>query len=168
MTVWMCGIVYAVIDRTYRGFLFHGYISFRRGAQALGLCSFALDAAVYGGGDGVTEKELARLQALLAADKGDLFYHWAAWERLRDEVLRLDHYECQLCKARGRYAKAVVVHHVAHVKDRPDLALSLYGDDGGRQLISVCKRCHEELHHEAFRQYGGGEKEEPLTEERWD
>lgn len=116
----------------------------------------------------MTEKELARLQGLLAADKGDLFYHWSAWERLRDEVLRLDHYECQLCKARGRYAKAVVVHHVAHVKDRPDLALSLYGDDGERQLISVCKRCHEELHPEAFRQYGGGEKEEPLTEERWD
>lgn len=42
------------------------------------------------GGDMVTERELARLQALLAADKGDLFYHWSAWERLRDEVLRLD------------------------------------------------------------------------------
>lgn len=164
----MCGIVYAVIDRTYQGFLFHGYISFRRGAQALGLCSFALNAAVYGGGDRVTEKELARLKDLLAADKGDLFYHWARWERLRDEVLRLDHYECQLCKARGRYAKAVVVHHVAHVKDRPDLALSLYGDDGERQLISVCKRCHEELHPEAFRQYGDGEENKPLTEERWD
>ena len=141
---------------------------FGEGHRLWGLCSFAFDAAVYGGGDMVTERELARLQALLAADKGDLFYHWSAWERLRDEVLRLDHYECQLCKARGRYAKAVVVHHVAHVKDRPDLALSLYGDDGERQLISVCKRCHEELHPEAFRQYGGGEKEEPLTEERWD
>lgn len=134
----------------------------------MGLVLFCFGCGGLWGGDMVTERELARLQALLAADKGDLFYHWSAWERLRDEVLRLDHYECQLCKARGRYAKAVVVHHVAHVKDRPDLALSLYGDDGERQLISVCKRCHEELHPEAFRQYGGGEKEEPLTEERWD
>ena len=112
--------------------------------------------------------ELAKLQALIDCGNVDAFYHWAAWERLRDAVLRLDNYECQLCKARGKHRRAVVVHHVAHVKDRPDLALSVWGDAGERQLVSVCKRCHEELHPEAFRQYGGGEKDEPLTEERWD
>lgn len=118
------------------------------------------------GGDGVTEMELVRLKDLLAADKGDLFYHWPAWERLRDVVLRLDHYECQLCKARGRYARAVVVHHVAHVKDRPELALSLYGDDGERQLISVCKRCHSDIHELDFVQKP--QKERFDNNERWD
>ena len=76
--------------------------------------------------------ELAKLQALIDGRNVDAFYHWAAWERLRDEVLRLDNYECQLCKARGKHRRAVVVHHVQHVKDRPDLALSVWGDAGER------------------------------------
>ena len=61
--------------------------------------------------------ELAKLQALIDGGNVDAFYHWAAWERLRDEVLRLDNFECQLCKARGKHRRAVVVHHVQHVKD---------------------------------------------------
>lgn len=116
----------------------------------------------------MSDAELARLKSLIEDGKADAFYHWAAWERVRDEVLKLDNYECQLCKARGKHRRAVVVHHVKHMKERPDLALSVWGDDGERQLISVCKECHSEMHPEAFRQFGAGARREVLTEERWD
>ena len=86
---------------------------------------------------------------------------------MRATVLRLDHYECQRCRAHGRYRRAEIVHHVKHLKDKPDLALSLYDPDTGeRQLMSVCKRCHEELHPESQRQFVL--KKQLITAERWD
>ena len=70
-------------------------------------------------------------------------------------------------KQKADTAKATIVHHVKHLKDRPDLALSIIDPDTGeRQLITVCKRCHEELHPESQQQTISKEKFE--TEERWD
>lgn len=115
---------------------------------------------------GLTDSELLQLNELIAMDKVDVFYRWGVWKALREEVLRMDNYECQLCKAQGRYAKAVVVHHVQHVKDRSDLALSVWDENGERQLISVCKRCHEMLHPESLRQWQP--RKAVLTQERWD
>lgn len=115
----------------------------------------------------MTEGQLLKLREKIETDNVDSFYHWKDWERLRKEVLRMDHYECQICKSRGRYRRADIVHHVKHLKDRPDLALSVW-DGEERQLFSVCKRCHEELHPERTAQYRYGKKEKPLTEERWD
>ena len=112
--------------------------------------------------------ELAKLQALIDGGTVDAFYHWAAWEHLRDEVLRLDNYECQLCKARGKARRAVVVHHVQHVRERPDLALSVWDEAGERQLVSVCKECHEMLHPEALRRHAAGAERAAVTVERWD
>ena len=43
--------------------------------------------------------------ALLAAGQQYKFYSWPEWRGLRAEVLRLDHYECQHCKAAGRYSR---------------------------------------------------------------
>lgn len=72
------------------------------------------------------------------------FYISRQWERARLEVLAYDNHECQLCKEHGKYAKAVMVHHVGHLRARPDLALSLwYTDEHGqlrRQLLSLCER----------------------------
>ena len=105
------------------------------------------------------------LVSLIARGEEHAFYVSPAWRARRKQVLALDRYECQRCKARGRYARAVVVHHVAHLKERPDLALSVFGDDGQtRQLVSVCKQCHEMLHAQEFRCVVG----EALTVERWD
>ena len=79
----------------------------------------------------------------------------------------MDHNDCLVCKAMGRRKAAEIVHHVKHLRDRPDLALSVYDPDTGeRQLVSVCKRCHEELHPEWLRQYKITAI--PVTEERWD
>lgn len=119
---------------------------------------------------GITPTRLAQLQTLISAGREDLFYWWPEWsgaQGLRGDVLRLDMNECQLCKARGRYSKATIVHHVKHLRDRPDLALSLFDPDTGeRQLISVCKTCHEREHPESLRQQAP--KKPPLTPERWD
>lgn len=96
------------------------------------------------------------------------FYTSRQWERTRLEVLVYDKYECQLCKARGKYTKAVMVHHVSHLRTHPGLALSMwYTDECGnqcRQLLSLCERCHELQHPERLRRR---KKHRPLTPERW-
>lgn len=43
---------------------------------------------------------------------------------LKEEVLREQHYECQPCKERGIITRADTVHHVMHVREHPELALS--------------------------------------------
>ena len=110
---------------------------------------------------------MAQLRALIAQGRKEAFYSWPEWKSLRPEVLRLDNSECQRCKARGKYRPARIVHHVKHLEDRPDLALSVWDPDTGeRQLVSVCKLCHEELHPESQRQFR--RIRAPLTAERWD
>lgn len=93
------------------------------------------------------------------------FYLSKEWRRLRKEVLEDDKYECQLHKQRGFYKQANTVHHVKTVEEHPELALEKYYiDECGRRirnLISLCKECHEEVH---------GHRHKPkeyLTEERW-
>lgn len=99
------------------------------------------------------------------------FYVSAAWRKKREEILKRDKYECQLCKAKGKYSRAEIVHHVRHLRDHPQLALcDTYTDERGdvhRQLLSVCRTCHEnDCHPERM-------KTQELsphfrTEERWD
>ena len=97
----------------------------------------------------ISASRLQQLRAMIDDGTSDLFYSWPEWENIRRKVLQMDHKECQLCKARHRYRRAVIVHHVQHLKDRPDLALSLTDPStGDRQLISVCRACHEEQHPE--------------------
>lgn len=98
------------------------------------------------------------------------FYCSTAWRRKRDSILKRDKDECQICKSRGKYKRAELVHHVKHLKDRPDLALTdtYLGDDGQehRQLISVCKDCHETVCHPD--RMHKERKQKFVTEERWD
>ena len=117
----------------------------------------------------MTNKQLEQLRKLIDSGEEDKFYSWKSWKRLSAVVrTRLDNSECQKCKDRGKYAPAVLVHHVKHLQDRPDLALSVYDPDTKeRQLISLCRPCHELEHPERLRpQRGAAEK--LLTEERWD
>lgn len=115
----------------------------------------------------VTVEDIARL---VGSGKEHEFYCSPEWRRKRRHVLLRDKGECQLCKARGRYRKAVLVHHVLHLKDRPDLALcDAYTDGEGvehRQLISVCRECHETVcHPERMRKPC---EHRFTTQERWD
>ena len=113
----------------------------------------------------ISQMRQQQLIDMIKAGEEGTFYHWSEWESLRAQVLRMDHYECQICKAKGRYKKAAIVHHVKHLRDRPDLALSIW-DGEERQLVSVCKKCHEEEHPESLRQYAP--RLIPVTDERWD
>lgn len=114
----------------------------------------------------MTPDKLARLTAMLAAGRENVWYNSGDWGRVKEAVKRIDH-ECVICKAAGGHSATRYVHHVKHLRDRPDLALSVYDPDTGeRQLICVCKQCHELLHPESQRQYRPSKP--PVTAERWD
>jgi 5-methylcytosine-specific restriction enzyme A len=94
---------------------------------------------------------LWQLKQLIASGNVHDFYVSAPWLHLRSEVLREQKNECQEHRKRGRYARANHVHHVNHLKEHPELALSKwYLDKYGvpqRNLIAVCKECHETVCH---------------------
>lgn len=118
----------------------------------------------------MTDAFLAWLKQLIASGDVHPFYVSPEWRSLQRFVLNLDLGECQLCKAKGRYRRAEIVHHVNHVKRRPDLALSVwYTDAAGekkRNLLSVCDMCHKHEHPEQMRRASSRPKFQ--TEERWD
>lgn len=112
--------------------------------------------------------ETAELAELIRDGREHEFYNSRIWRNKAKEIReKLDHDECVVCRSRGRYSRGEIVHHVLHLKDRPDLALDTVDPDTGRrQLITVCKHCHEELHPEALHQWSSAERFE--TAERWD
>lgn len=120
--------------------------------------------------DKISPTRLEQLRKLTATGREDLFYSWSEWagpDGVRQAVLKLDNCECQICKARGKYSRGSIVHHVKHLRERPDLALSIFDPDTGeRQLVTVCKACHEEEHPESLRRCATSKA--PLTAERWD
>lgn len=117
---------------------------------------------------GISPLRLRQLTALISAGQEARFYDWPEWEAARADVFRQDHWECQRCRdLHRRYRRAVLVHHVQHLKARPDLALSLLDPaTGQRQLVSLCRSCHEDVHPE--RRWRRGVQREPVTVERWD
>lgn len=118
----------------------------------------------------MTDRFLQWLRGLIASGNVHLFYCTSQWVRLSRQVMDMDKHECQICKQRGRYRRADLVHHVNHVKAAPEKALDIwYTDADGteqRNLISVCKDCHETVCHPERLRHSGGTA--PLTRERWD
>jgi 5-methylcytosine-specific restriction endonuclease McrA len=100
--------------------------------------------------------------------KADPFYLSKGWRALRDDVLADDKHECQYCKAKGKYKRAAIVHHVQHRDEHPELELERYYIDSNgvkqRNLVSLCFDCHEEQHPERSRKI---KNKKPLTPERW-
>ncbi|KOA76605.1 HNH endonuclease [Clostridium botulinum] len=86
------------------------------------------------------------------------FYKSTVWINKRKEILKRDHNECQRCKLKGRFSKAECVHHIKHLKNRPDLALE------DNNLISLCFTCHNEVHPEKL---NISIKPKYNNEERW-
>lgn len=108
------------------------------------------------------------IRELIKQDKLYKFYKTEEWLQLREQVLLDNHYECSMCKDKqpAIYEKAVTVHHVNEVKDRPDLALTrTYRDASGihDNLIPLCARCHNAVHERFFR----AEDKPKLNLERW-
>ena len=82
----------------------------------------------------MNEKDLVKwINELIEKDELWRFYKSSEFMRLREEVLREQHYECQICRAEGKIVKATIVHHVNFVRNRPDLALSKYYTYEGKQ-----------------------------------
>ena len=101
----------------------------------------------------MNEKDLVKwINELIEKDELWRFYKSSEFMRLREEVLREQHYECQICRAEGKIVKATIVHHIYHVRDYPQYALSKYviDENGEKQknLISVCLPCHNRVHTE--------------------
>ena len=67
------------------------------------------------------------------------------WGRKRAAILRRDDYRCVWCRRYGRNRPAVVVHHIKHVDEYPELA---YEDSN---LVSLCQGCHNKAHPEKAR-----------------
>ena len=90
------------------------------------------------------------IKQLIKEGKIEQFYFSEDWKDLRKQVLDDFFNECQECLKKGRYTRAVCVHHVNEVKDRPDLALSRYYIDkeGNKQpnLVPLCNQCHNIVH----------------------
>ena len=100
----------------------------------------------------------------------DEFYNTRTWRRTRRAVLELDHHECQLCRAKGRVARASVAHHVNYLKARPDLALCIWltNSEGvtSRNILSLCKDCHE-AEHDRQAVFLSTRVKQAVTLERW-
>lgn len=108
------------------------------------------------------------IKELIEKDELWKFYKSRQWIRLKESVLKAAHYECQECRAQGKITRYDIdsegnkrllstVHHVMHVRDHPELALSrTYKDmetgEVKQNLIPVCKACHNKLHPEKRRQ----------------
>ena len=106
------------------------------------------------------------INKLIEANELWKFYKSIEFRHLKEEVLIEQHYECQECKKKGIITKANTVHHVQFVRKHPELALSKYYTYKGKQyrnLVAVCKGCHNKLHPEK-RKY---KAKEQLNKERW-
>ena len=117
----------------------------------------------------MTQRFLDWLLGLVAAGDVHPFYVSREWRELSAAVLRDDRRNCQIC---GRPNAAELVHHVKHVKLFPQLALSrYYTDEHGvrqRNLISVCRGCHETVCHPERMRKQRRRPENFVTAERWD
>lgn len=107
------------------------------------------------------------IRELEAAGRLYRFYKTDEWLDLRAAIIAEQYRECEWCRERGKYSRAVTVHHVHEVRDRPELALSrTYVDEEGRlrrQLVALCARCHNKAHG----RFSGPKPRRLLNEERW-
>ncbi len=81
------------------------------------------------------------LRKIIAENKVILFYSTSVWCKLRREVLKEFHYECQHCKQKGIHTQATTVHHIKPLRKYPELALNK------TNLIPLCDSCHYDEHH---------------------
>lgn len=96
------------------------------------------------------------IDELIEKDELWRFYKSKEFMKLKGQILKSQHYECQICREQGIITRADTVHHVQYVRTHPELALSEYYEFNGelkRNLIAVCKSCHNKIHTEkGFRQ----------------
>ncbi len=118
------------------------------------------------------------IENLIREDELWRFYKTKEWIVLKNYVLEEFNHECYICKKNGiitRYDEdengnrklISTVHHNQFVRKHPELALSEFYWYNGKQyrnLIPVCKACHNKLHPEKRKNKSS---EHFTNEERW-
>ena len=61
-----------------------------------------------------------------------------SWKRIRDRYAR-KHPLCERCLAEGRYVAVEEVHHI--------VPISQGGTNSEDNLMSLCRSCHQKIHH---------------------
>jgi len=108
-----------------------------------------------------------QIKYLIAINRLDLFYNDYDWRKLSKEIIADNHNECMMCADNHKVSTAVLVHHVQHLKEHPELAYSRYYIDAkGRhiQLMPLCHDCHEKIHKRGIY----SEIKGFVNQERWD
>lgn len=87
--------------------------------------------------------------SLIAAGNVHGFYVSGEWKRLSRQIRKKQRCRCWDCmrKSPAKITRAVTVHHVHPLRERPDLALSEFDEDGNVNLICLCESCHWDRHH---------------------
>lgn len=75
----------------------------------------------------------------------DPFIESKKWKKLRASVLARDKYMCQYCKRYGKMVPAEHVHHVLPREFYPEYSYASWN------LISLCGRCHNNMHYRTDR-----------------
>ena len=116
------------------------------------------------------------IRSLIQKDELWRFYKSKEWIALKNKILKENHYECAECRKHGVITRhddggrlLSTVHHVCHVRDHPELALSEWYKDYStgkleRNLIPVCKACHNKLHPEKTKRVN---QDKFVNDERW-
>jgi 5-methylcytosine-specific restriction endonuclease McrA len=99
-----------------------------------------------------TRVTVAWIIELIQSGDTSPFYNTKEWGALRERKRRQEHYECERCRAKGRYKRGKIVHHKKYLKDYPELALDI------NNLECLCEECHYEEHHK---------RKEQIIPERW-
>lgn len=105
----------------------------------------------------------------IAKGNTDAFYNSTDWGILREQVLERDKHECQFFAGKWndskhfpykiKPVKAVMVHHIIPIKERPDLALDI------NNCISLSFEAHEII--EDRHRFEFKKKKLIKFEERW-
>ena len=72
------------------------------------------------------------------------FYKLGKWINKRLRILRRDEYSCQECKRYGKSEEASHVHHIIPLDWC--LVFDLIKAMDNKNLISLCKKCHDKMH----------------------
>ena len=80
------------------------------------------------------------IRALIAENRTEVFYNSKPWRRLSHRIIKAAHGECHLCKREHRLTRAVLAHHIKHLREYPELAYE------PSNLMPLCHDCHERIH----------------------
>lgn len=86
------------------------------------------------------------LKYIIANDEKKAFYNLSVWRyNVSQDVLKRDHWECQLCKREGRLTTRtqsglLQVHHILPLEEYPLYCLNM------TTLVTLCYDCHNRVH----------------------